>query len=123
MVNIVLIDDDLVSNFVTEKYIQKHIQEPCRIFKFSSATEALNEIYRINPKYMFVDLLMPQMTGWDFLETLNEDSITSEIYVLSSSVDERDVEKVANHHKVKKFLPKVGVKKSIEEIFGKKSKG
>jgi response regulator of citrate/malate metabolism len=120
MVNIVLIDDDLVSNFVTEKYIRKYIQEPCRIFKFSSATEALNEIYKINPKYMFVDLLMPQMTGWDFLETLNEKSIKSEIYVLSSSVDERDVEKVARHQKVKKFLPKLGVSKSIEEIFGKK---
>ncbi|WP_114749368.1 response regulator [Pleomorphovibrio marinus] len=119
MVNIVLIDDDAVSNFVTEKFIKKHIKEPCRIFKFSSATDALNEIYKINPKYMFVDLLMPQMTGMDFLETLNEKYIKSEIYVLSSSVNEKDVEKVANCHKVKKFLPKVGVKQSIEEIFGK----
>lgn len=117
MIDIVLIDDDVVSSFVTEKFIQRHITQPCRIFKFSSASEALEEIYAINPNYMFVDLLMPQMTGWDFIENLDSLALNSEIYVLSSSVDERDIERVDESGKVVRFLPKQYVQKSIREIF------
>lgn len=117
MVEIVLIDDDAVSTFVTEKFIQKHINQPYRIHTFSSAADALNEIYSINPNYLFVDLLMPQMTGWDFIENLDPDALHSEIYVLSSSMDERDLERVDESGKVKRFLPKLGVQRSIQEIF------
>lgn len=120
MVNIVLIDDDVVSNFVTEKLIQRNITQPCKIFKFSSAVDALKEIYAIQPNYMFVDLIMPQMTGWDFLENLDEKSLESEIYVLSGSLDERDLQRGQKHVKVKKFLPKLSVKHSIADIFSKR---
>lgn len=117
MVRIVLIDDDAVSSFVTEKFIRKIIKQPCKIFKFTSATEALKEIYSINPSYLFVDLIMPQMTGWDFLENLDEKSMEMEIYILSSTLDEREHRKLAYCQKVKKFLPKQTVKQSIEDIF------
>ncbi len=117
MVRIVLIDDDAVSSFVTEKFIRKNIKQPCKIFKFTSATEALKEIYTINPRYLFVDLVMPQMTGWDFLENLDEKSMKTEIYILSSTLDESDLRKLAYCEKVKKFLPKQTVRHSIEDIF------
>ncbi|HSI77010.1 MAG TPA: response regulator [Lunatimonas sp.] len=117
MVRIVLIDDDAVSSFVTEKFIQKNIKQPFKIFKFTSASEALKEIYAIKPSYLFVDLIMPQMTGWDFLENLDEKSMETEIYILSSTVDEQELRKVAFCQKVKKFLPKQTVKHSIEDIF------
>lgn len=117
MVRIVLIDDDAVSSFVTEKFIQKNIKQPYKIFKFTSASEALKEIYAINPRYLFLDLIMPQMTGWDFLDNLDEKSMETDIYILSSTLDERELRKVDYCGKVKKFLPKQTVKHSIEDIF------
>ncbi|MFC4874638.1 response regulator [Negadavirga shengliensis] len=117
MVNIVLVDDDDVSNFVTEKFIYKSFKGPCRVFKFSSATEALKEVGKIKPNYLFVDLVMPQMTGWDFLERLGEANINSEVYILSGSVDEMDYDKVANYKTVRKFLTKFSVRESLPEIF------
>jgi CheY-like chemotaxis protein len=117
MVSIVLIDDDAVSSFVTEKFIQKNINQPCKIFKFTSASEALREIYSIKPRYLFLDLIMPQMTGWDFLDRLEERTMDTEIYILSSSLDELDLQKVSYCEKVRKFLPKQTVKRSIEDIF------
>ena len=117
MVRIVLIDDDAVSSFVTEKFIQKCIRQPYKIFKFTSASEALKEIYAINPRYLFLDLIMPQMTGWDFLDKLDEKTMETEIYILSSSLDERDLQRVSYCEKVRKFLPKQTIKHSIEDIF------
>ena len=68
MLNIVLIDDDPISTFVTEKLISKNVKEPCKFFKYQSAKRALEEIKSINPHYLFLDLNMPEMTGWDFLD-------------------------------------------------------
>lgn len=117
MINIVLVDDDNVSNFVTEKFIHKSVKGPCKVFKFSNAHEALKEMGNIKPNYLFIDLVMPQMTGWDFLEKLSQAEIDSEIYILSGSVDERDYNKVAKYKTVKKFLPKLSFRESLPEIF------
>lgn len=116
MINIVLIDDDKVSTYVTEKFIQRSVKGPCHIFKFSTATEALEKVSEINPNYLFVDLLMPEMTGWDFLDNLGPE-LMSEIYILSGSVDHRDIEKAGNHKRVRKFLSKLSLKESISGIF------
>lgn len=117
MVNIVLIDDDKVSNYVTAKLIQKCVKESHCIFKFSSATEALENLYEINPNFVFVDLFMPQMTGWDFLDQINHESLQSEIYILSGSMDQVDIEKAAKTRHVKKFLSKMSLRDSIKGIF------
>ncbi|MEX2512426.1 MAG: response regulator [Cyclobacteriaceae bacterium] len=117
MVNIVLVDDDKVSNFVTAKLIQKCVKESHCIFKFSSATEALENLYEINPNFIFVDLIMPQMTGWDFLDQLNHETLKSEIYILSGSMDQDDIDKAKNSRHVKKFLPKMSLKDNIRGIF------
>ncbi|MCL6258736.1 response regulator [Aquiflexum sp. TKW24L] len=117
MVRIVLIDDDPISTFVTEKLISKNIKVPHKIFKFQSATKALQDIYLIDPNYLFLDLNMPEMTGWDFLEEFRTEGINPEIYILSSSVDERDIVKATNYAIVKKYLSKPLVKKYIKNIF------
>jgi len=117
MLTIVLIDDDPISTFVTEKLISKNVKEPCRFFKYQSAMAALNEIYSIRPNYLFLDLNMPGMTGWDFLDTFNGENSVAEIYILSSSVDERDITKASSYSLVKDYLSKPLIKSSIQSIF------
>ncbi|SHN26737.1 Response regulator receiver domain-containing protein [Cyclobacterium lianum] len=119
MVKIVLIDDDPISIFVTEKLIQRNITEPCKVFTFDNAMDALKDIYQINPHYLFLDLNMPEMSGWDFLEIFDPVKQDPEIYILSSSVDERDINKANQYEKVKKYLSKPLIKQYIHLIFGK----
>lgn len=119
MIRIVLIDDDPISIFVTEKLIQRNILQPCKVFSFDNAMDALKDIYRISPHYLFLDLNMPEMTGWDFLETFNPAKSDPEIYILSSSVDERDILKANQYDQVKKYLSKPLIKQYINLIFGK----
>jgi CheY-like chemotaxis protein len=117
MVKIVLIDDDPISTFVTEKLISKNIKVPFEIFIYDNAIKALKEISLINPNYLFLDLNMPEMTGWDFLEEYHPSNNNPEVYILSSSVDERDIDKASNYTLVKKYLSKPLVKKYIKTIF------
>lgn len=117
MLTIVLIDDDPISTFVTEKLISRNVSEPCLFFKFQSAKEALKSIYSIRPNYLFLDLNMPEMDGWDFLDSFNSDQNQAEIYVLSSSVDDRDILKARNYSIVKDYLPKPLIKSYIKSIF------
>jgi CheY-like chemotaxis protein len=117
MLIIALIDDDPISTFVTEKLITKNVNEPCQFFKYQSAKDALNEIYKIKPNYLFLDLNMPGMTGWDFLDTLDTTQNDTEIYILSSSVDERDIFKAKKYRSVKNYFSKPLIKKYIKSIF------
>ena len=117
MLTIVLIDDDPISTFVTEKLISRNVKEPCRFYKFQSARKALQEIYSIRPNYLFLDLNMPEMTGWDFLDSFNSDKNEAKIYILSSSVDERDISKASRYSIVKDYLSKPLIKKYIKSIF------
>ena len=119
MLNIVLIDDDPVSTFVTENLISKNVKEPCRFFKYHSAKAALLEIYNINVQYLFLDLNMPEMTGWEFLDSFNTENIGAKIYILSSSVDERDICKASTYSIVMDYLSKPLIKKYIKSIFSK----
>lgn len=121
MLKIVLIDDDPISTFVTEKLIHKNIRLPYKIFTFDNAREALEEISNIEPNYLFLDLNMPEMTGWDFLERFSPKQDNPEIYILSSSVDERDISKASEYKHVKKYLSKPLIKQYIKSIFGGES--
>ncbi|WP_114750735.1 response regulator [Pleomorphovibrio marinus] len=122
MIKIVLIDDDPISTFVTEKLIHKNLDFPCEIFTYDNASDALKDIYKIDPNYLFLDLNMPNMTGWDFLEEFDPKNETPEIYILSSSVDERDINKANEYQHVKKYLSKPLVKQYIKSIFENKEK-
>lgn len=117
MINIVLIDDDPISTFITEKLIFRNIKIPYQLFKFESAIDALKDIYNIKPNYLFLDLNMPEMSGWDFLENFNYSKNNPEIYILSSSVDERDIKRASKYRQVKKYLSKPLIKQSIKNIF------
>ena len=117
MLRVVLIDDDPISTFVTEKLIEKNVHEPVQFFKFTSAKEALGKLVELRPNYLFLDLNMPEMNGWDFLDSLNGESVGTDIYILSSSVDERDINRASTYSLVKDYLSKPLIKKSISMIF------
>ncbi len=117
MVKIVLIDDDPISTFITEKLITKSLNEPCKIFKFEKAADALEKIYNIRPNYLFLDLNMPEMNGWEFLEQFTPPKSSPEIYILSSSVDQRDISRANGYSQVKQYLSKPMITQYISHIF------
>ncbi len=117
MLTIVLIDDDPISTFLTEKLISSMIEEPCQILKYQSAKQALDEIRDIHPNYLFLDLNMPEMNGWDFLDHFQPVTKETKIYIVSSSVDEQDIFKARQYTQVREYLSKPLIKNHIQQIF------
>jgi two-component system, chemotaxis family, chemotaxis protein CheY len=121
-----IVDDDAMVHFTIKKMLQATIK-PEEIIIFSDG-EAIYE-YLVNnaengealPDVMFLDLNMPFMDGWEFLNhyailkpKLAKDIV---IYVLSSSVSDLDILTAKTNPHVKDYIHKPITKSKIEEMF------
>ncbi|MDL5512551.1 response regulator [Arenibacter sp. M-2] len=76
------------------------------------------------PEVIFLDLNMPIMDGWEFLEEFGKLSGKKDvkIYILSSSVDSRDMERASKYNTVNGFIAKpltdVKIRELAQEIEG-----
>lgn len=110
-----IIDDDKIYRFTTEKYIHM-LKLASRVLSYSDGEEALDFLkqntYREEnlPDIIFLDVNMPIMDGWDFLEEYRElaprlpKRIT--IYMVSSSIDIRDRERAQQITDISDFIVK-----------------
>ncbi len=57
-------------------------------------------------KLVLLDINMPVMNAWDFLDTLKEASICIDVVILSSSINPEDITRAGNYKNIKGFLNK-----------------
>lgn len=119
---IILIDDDLITNIVNKKFLSSKYPE-VKIKEFNSAGKALEYLKKDNKiqKFyiiIFLDLNMPEISGWDFIEILdNEFPQTSyRLILLTSSIDEKDLIKSKNFDTVDAFISKPLSVSKLNEI-------
>jgi CheY-like chemotaxis protein len=106
-----LIDDDNVTNMLNRYYLEVHFPH-LQIELFSKAKTALDDLI-INAKetdFIFLDINMPEMNGWEFLDAIAEAASLPQrfpkIYMLSSSLDPADKVRAETHQFVAGFLSK-----------------
>lgn len=106
-----LIDDDAVSNLISATIIEK--VTGARVITFTHAQEAIDHLQSATqlPNAIFLDINMPEMNGWDFLEAVErllppERLCLLQIYMLSSSIDLEDQKKAASYRLVKGYITK-----------------
>ncbi|WP_183567238.1 response regulator [Mucilaginibacter sp. SP1R1] len=126
-VSVLLIDDDEINNFISIKLIKKALLNTeimaCVNGKF--AIDQLSEIQRKDPDkmpdYILLDINMPIMNGWEFLEEFKRLNIDpagkSQIYIISSSVFSNDINKAKSYPLVKDFISKPLNVEKIKELF------
>ncbi|TNE69952.1 response regulator [bacterium] len=105
MIKIAAIDDDPNFLFLMELMVKKSGLK-AEIQLFNDPEVALSTIEAFEPNYVFLDLFMPRISGWDFLRKMEALSIHPEVYFLSSSVDKNDKEKAKQFKQVKDFISK-----------------
>ena len=123
MRSIWLVDDDKISLFISEKIIQAALTE-FSIKKFSDSTLALNEYKTIQkkPDLVFVDINMPMLNGWDFLDDIMKSkNIYSDFYILTSSDYLPELIRSQKYHFIKGYILKPLTSESLEKILLKKA--
>lgn len=114
---IYLIDDDYIYLNFTAKMLMQ-VFPGTRIRSFANASDALSVVEKEKPDLIFLDINMPEINGWEFLELFPKHLVSnSEIYMVSSSIDPDDAERAAQHPLVTKFLEKPLGRKQLESVF------
>lgn len=111
----VLIDDDPISNMICNKLIEK-INPQIPIQAFTDPIKGLRHIEQLpeNPDLeyyvLLLDINMPIMNGWQFVDRFANLSPDVQqrfrIYILSSSVDKHDISKAQNNPLIHDYLIK-----------------
>jgi|GEM_PF-362302 len=125
--HIMLIDDDKPTNFLHEIVLET--ADCCeKIVVFDNGQDALKYLQNKDnptPDLLFLDIDMPQMSGWTFLEeyarlladkTVNIDPI-SRIHMLSHSTRPKDKQAAAENKLVASMLNKPLRQAHLDEIF------
>lgn len=126
---VLIIDDDEINNFVCSKVIKKNkfAEEVKTLLSGREGLTYMNEILEkadgILPDLILLDINMPLMNGWDFLEEYQKLQPNFDknpvLLMLSSSVYEEDIEKANQHPDVKDYITKPLNDKVLEEIYQK----
>jgi len=116
-----LIDDNYIDNFVTRRILESgHFAE--EIIVRQSPEDAINLLKEglIKPDVIFLDIRMPQMDGFEFLQEydkLDEQNKSAEkIFMLSSSLDPNDFKRSVQNKYITQFIHKPLTHKILEEL-------
>jgi CheY-like chemotaxis protein len=116
-----LIDDNYIDNFVTRRILESsNFAET--IVVSQSATEAIESLRagKVIPDVIFLDIRMPQMGGFEFLQEYDKIDISNKnairIFMLSSSLDPTDLKKSVNNKYITNFIHKPLTQKALDEI-------
>jgi CheY-like chemotaxis protein len=126
-INLLVIDDDDINIFIIKKIVEKTGYEAQMVAKTNGqlAIDYLKELIDTQqplPHLILIDINMPVLNGWEFLESYEKLGITENVdmYMLSSSVYENDIEKAKTYKTVKGFISKpLSIERLIELFEGK----
>jgi CheY-like chemotaxis protein len=118
----ILVDDDPINNMLCSSIIE-HILPGAEINKFTEPTKGFDFIKTnfatipVKRSVLYLDINMPGMNGWEFMEAFDklDENIKEkvDVYILSSSIDPRDIAKADSNPNIVGYFTKPLRKESI----------
>jgi CheY-like chemotaxis protein len=109
------------ASFSNEIATAKNGEEALQYFNTLNQPDSNNE-FKKQPQLIFLDLNMPVMGGWEFLDSFSTsdyaDYNKTKVIILSSTIDPEDLEKSKKYPMVIDFLSKPISKEMLEYVKG-----
>ncbi|KAB1066143.1 response regulator [Salibacter halophilus] len=112
---ILVVDDDPIARLIIEQNL-KLAQIDNEILSAENGKEALNMIKSSKPEIVLLDLNMPVMNGFDLLDSMTENGIETDVYIITSSTLQNDRTKSYKYQSVKGFFEKPINKTDIDQV-------
>lgn len=123
-IKLLVIDNDDINIFIIKKIVEKtgfNVEMVAKTngqmaIDYITMTLSLQESL---PHLVLIDINMPVLNGWEFLDAYGQLNIDQKIdmYMLSSSVYENDIEKAKTYQSVKGFISKPLSIERLTELF------
>lgn len=106
-VKVAMIDDDVFQNMVNSKIIQ-NVNSSIEVKEYTDAKVALDAIVNreCTPDFILLDMNMPELDGWAFLDELEKNHLDIQTHILTSSINPSDFVRAKSYRNVKGFLSK-----------------
>lgn len=115
MKKIMLIDDEDISNFIVKKYLNIFAKN-AEVLEYTDAKNAYYSLAFDKPDLIFLDLHMPEFSGWEFLEKMEENGMSHKVVVLTASPSEEDQAQAYKFSNVVHFYVKPLSDEDIKDI-------
>ncbi|HEX8348904.1 MAG TPA: response regulator [Hymenobacter sp.] len=122
---IYIVEDDPITSMITELLVSQH-ESVGEVQKYMNGQEAFNKLQLVSqqasdiPDLILLDLNMPIMDGWEFLDAFSNLVLTKQVCVcvLTSSIDPDDIEKSKLYKEVKGYFTKPIEVEMVDEMLG-----
>ena len=102
---IFLVDDQEIVNFINKKLLSK-IGHVDNVQQFENPVEAYENVIDQSPSLVLLDLNMPVLNGWEFLEKMANETIKTKVIIVTSSTSELDKNKAKKYINVIDYYTK-----------------
>jgi len=109
-----IIDDDPIFVYGTKILLNHNSWYGSSVLVYENGKEALDDLTALVkseeklPEVIFLDLNMPTMDGWEFLDEFIKLPLKKipKVFIVSSSIDQRDIQKAHSYAIVEDFIEK-----------------
>lgn len=114
---ILLLDDDRIQKILTEKRLLK-INSGIEFVYFDTPSKALDYLKSVHVDLLLIDLNLPEMSGWEFVDEVEKVSPKSRIIIQSGSVDQEQTQQANSDKRISEIFEKPLSDSDLRSILG-----
>lgn len=125
MKKLIFVDDSPLDHYILKRILKKYNLD-FEVYCTSNGEEVLQFLERhkwekdILPDVILLDLYMPRFNGWEFLDKAqqlyNDLSKPVRIFILSASINPKDIARAKQYPPVRSFVFKPITKQALEKL-------